>query len=82
MPRAVARQALQKLLELFEVAPVNRAVLEEALKSKITDFEDAVLDQAGKLAGAEVVVTRNHQDFRHANLKVLGPDELLASLPR
>lgn len=82
MPRAAARQALQKLLELFEIAPVNRAVLEEALKSKITDFEDAVLDQAGKLAGAEVVVTRNHSDFRHANLKVLGPDELLASLPR
>ena len=79
MPRSVARQALQKLLELFEVASVNRAVLEEALKSKLADFEDAVLDQAGRLAGAEVVVTRNQQDFRHATLKVLGPDELLAS---
>ena len=79
MPRPVARQALQKLLELFEIASVNRAVLEEALKSKLTDFEDAVLDQAGRLAGAEVVVTRNQQDFRHATLKVLGPDELLAS---
>jgi predicted nucleic acid-binding protein len=81
MPRPAARQALQKLLELFEIAPVNRAVLEEALKSKLTDFEDAVLDQAGRLAGAEVVVTRDQQDFRHADLKVLGPDELLASLP-
>jgi predicted nucleic acid-binding protein len=81
LPRPAARQALRKLLELFDIAPVNRAVLEEALKSKLADFEDAVLDQAGRLAGAEVVVTRNQQDFRHAALKVLGPDELLASLP-
>lgn len=82
MPRPTARQTLQKLLELFDIAPVNRAVLEEALKSRLTDFKDAVLDQAGRLAGAEVVVTRNQQDFRHAVLKVLGPDELLASLSR
>jgi predicted nucleic acid-binding protein len=81
MPRPVARQALQKLMELFEIAFVNRAVLEEALKSKLADFEDAVIDQAGRLAGAEVIVTRNQQDFRHATLKVLGPDELLASFP-
>ena len=44
-------------------------------------FKDAVLDQAGKLAGAEIVVTRNQKDFRHASLKVLAPDELLASFP-
>jgi len=82
MPRPAARQALQKILALFEIAPVNRAVLEEAIRSKITDFEDAVLDQAGRLAGAEVIVTRNQPDFRLASLKVVGPDELLASLPK
>jgi len=79
LPSHAARKALQKLLELFEIAPVNRVVLEEALKSNLSDFEDAVLDQAGRLAGAEAVVTRNQRDFRQAALKVLGPDELLAS---
>ena len=82
MSRPAARQALQKILALFEIAPVNRAVLEEAIRSKVTDFEDAVLDQAGRLAGAEVIVTRNQPDFRFASLKVVGPDELLASLPK
>lgn len=82
LPRPVARQTLRKLLELFEIAPVNRVVLEEALKSRLTDFEDAVLDQAGRLAGAELIVTRNQKDFRNASLKVLGPDELLAGLRR
>ena len=79
MPRADAHRALRKLLALFEVAPVNRAVLEEALASRIPDFEDAVLDQSGRLAGAEAVITRNQKDFRQAALKVLGPDEFLAS---
>lgn len=82
MPRPAARHALQKLLELFEIAPVTRAVLEEALRGKVADFEDAVLDQAGRLAGAEIIVTRNQSDFRLASLKILGPDELLASLER
>lgn len=78
MPRPNAHQALRKLLELFEIAPVNRAVLEEALKSKITDYEDAVLDQAGRLSGAEIIVTRNQKDFRHSSMRILGPDEFLS----
>ncbi len=78
MPRAAARETLGRLLALFEVAPVTRAVLEEALNSKIADFEDAVLDQAGRLAGAEAIVTRNQKDFRHASLKIFGPEELLS----
>lgn len=82
LPGAAAGQALRNLLELFEVAPVNRAVLEEALESKVADFEDAVIDQAGRLAGAEAVITRNQRDFRFATLKVLGPDELLAGFPK
>ena len=80
LPRPVTRQTLRKLLELFEIAPVTRVVLEEALKSKILDFEDAVLDQAGRLVGADLIVTRNQKDFRHASLKVFGPDELLAGI--
>lgn len=79
LPRPDAHQALRKLLELFEIAPVNRAVLEEALNSKVTDFEDAVLDQAGRLAGVEVIITRNQKDFRHSSLRILGPVEFLSS---
>jgi len=82
MPRADAHKALRKLLELFEIAPVNRAVLEEALTSKVMDFEDAVLDQAGRLAGADVIITRNQKDFRHSSLRILGPDEFLSSFQK
>jgi hypothetical protein len=62
---------------LFDIAPVNRAVLAEALAGRIADFEDAVLYQSARLAGADAIVTRNQKDFKQASLLVLGPDELL-----
>lgn len=80
LPPRQCRETLRRLLGLFEIAPVNRLVIEEALRSRIPDFEDAVIEQAGRLAGADAIVTRNLRDFRNSSIKALGPDELLASL--
>jgi predicted nucleic acid-binding protein len=80
LDQAKAREALQRLLNLFEIAPVNRPVLEQALKSKISDFEDAVLEQAGRLAAADAIVTRNGKDFAKSTVAVLDPAELISTL--
>ena len=78
LPRDAAKKALQRLLELFEIAPVNRSVLEEALQSRMPDFEDAVLSYAANLVGATAIVTRNTKDFRNAPVKALDPAEFLS----
>ncbi len=75
---AQARQDIRRLLTLFMVAPVNRSVLEDALRSTFTDFEDAVLHEAARQSGAEGIVTRNADDFRGAALRIYAPDELHA----
>jgi predicted nucleic acid-binding protein len=62
------------------VAPVNRAVLEGALALGFSDFEDAVLHEAGRLAGARTIVTRDPSGFSGATLRVLAPDTLVAAL--
>jgi len=80
LSRDEGRQALRGLLELFEIAPVNRSVIEKALRGKIEDFEDAVLEQAGCLVGAEAIITRNTKDFRKSSIKALDPTELLLAL--
>ena len=80
LSRDEGRQALRGLLDLFEIAPVNRSVIEKALQSKIEDFEDAVLEQAGRLTGAEAIITRNTKDFRKSSIKALDPAELLLAL--
>jgi len=77
---AESRRALQHLMELFELAPINRPVIEEALRSRISDFEDAVVEQAARLAGVDIIVTRNTKDFRKSDVKTLDPEELLSTL--
>lgn len=78
MPNAKACRALGRLLEIFEIAVVNRPVIEEAMRSKIKDFEDAVIEQAGCFVGAQAVITRNARDFKKSILKILDPAEFLA----
>lgn len=75
-----ARGALQRLLGLFEIAPVNRSVLEHALRSAISDFEDAVLEQAGRLVGVDAITTRNVNDFKKSIVTVFDPTELIAAV--
>lgn len=68
------------LLSIFDVAPVNRPVLETAISKAMSDFEDAVLHQAAMQAGADCVVTRNVADFRKADLPVYTPSQFLKAL--
>jgi len=75
---AEARDVLRKLISLFEIATVNRPVIERALVSKITDFEDAVLDEAGQMAGLDCIITRDTKDLAKSILPVFDPAEFLA----
>jgi predicted nucleic acid-binding protein len=80
LPPKEARAALQRLLGLFEIAPVNRPVLEQALRSDISDFEDAVIEQAARLISADAIVTRNLTDFGKSSVTAFDPPELLSAI--
>ncbi len=80
LPKHKARAALQQLLNLFEIAPVNRPVLEQALISDITDYEDAVLEQSARLVSADIITTRNLKDFKKSSVPAMDPPQLLAVL--
>jgi len=75
-----SRQALHHLLELFEVAPVNRSVIEKALQSRIINFEDAILEQSARLAGVDIIVTRNIKDFQKSEITASDPPAFLSML--
>jgi predicted nucleic acid-binding protein len=71
---------LRELLAIFDVAPVDREVLRAALDLGFPDFEDAVLHEAARGAGAAAIVTRNGKDFARSVIPVFSPSELLAAL--
>ena len=74
---APAQRHLRTLLGLFDVAPVTRAVLTDALDLAFPDYEDAVLHEAARHASAKAIVTRDPKGFAKARLKVYAPEELL-----
>ena len=75
-----ARDQIHGLLGLFEVAPVDRPVLDGALDLDFSDYEDAVVHEAARAVGATAIVTRDRDDFAHSAIPVLAPAELLATI--
>jgi predicted nucleic acid-binding protein len=79
---ARTRQAMGALLRVFDVATVDRTVIREALQSSLSDFEDSVSASAARLAGCDLIVTRDARGFRGAPVPALTPEAaapLLAS---
>ena len=74
----VARQSIGRLLQMTDLAHVTRAVFAAALKSTMTDFEDAVLSHAAAQAGASAIITRNVRDFAASPVRAYTPTEWLA----
>lgn len=77
---AQARLHVRSLLELFDVASVDRAVLAAALDTGFDDFEDGVLHEAAVAAGVDAIVTRDATGFAAASLPVFTPSAFLATM--
>jgi len=71
-------QNLVLLSGLCNVLPVNQAILDQAMKSGFTDFEDAVqYYSALQNKNCSVIISRNTKDFQFSEIKVMLPDEFL-----
>jgi hypothetical protein len=71
-----ACESITFLLSLFEIAPVNKIVLEGALNLPFKEFEDAVLHEAARIVNADVIVTHKEADFNHSSIPVSPAGEL------
>ncbi len=71
-----ARLAIDNLLEIFNIAEVNRTVLKSAVELDYADFEDAVLYQSGFHTQINGLVTHNIDDYKFAKLPIYTPDQL------
>ncbi|NBO30920.1 MAG: PIN domain-containing protein [Cyanobacteria bacterium WB6_1B_304] len=82
--RKVNREAAMRLLLtiaiLLTVASITQAVIDSALRSSMTDFEDAVTSAAASFSEAGVLITRNGSDFKNSLIPALSPREVLDTL--
>lgn len=75
-----ATTAVNDILEVLQVVPLEHADFQRALALRLADFEDAVQVAACLRAGAAVLVTRNPRDFKGAPVRTAAPAEVLASM--
>ena len=75
-----ARQTIEDLLRVFEVAPVDGAVIRSALGLSWPDFEDAVCAAAAAASGCEAIVSRDPAGFRHSPVPAIDPATAVAWL--
>ena len=78
--RRSAARAVTDLLRIFEIVPVDKADLAQALVLPVRDFEDAVQAACALRMGADAIVTRNETDFKGAGVAASRAGALLARL--
>ena len=75
-----AYKGVHYIRDVFGVASVSEKTIDEALKLKWPDFEDAIHYQAALQVGCDAIVTRNDNDFKNTKLPVLSPFQFLEQL--
>lgn len=72
---------LSGLLDITDIARMNKQTVELALKSDFKDFEDALQNySAMDNDNIDIIVTRNLKDYKHSELAVMSPETFLKFL--
>ncbi|MBW4442943.1 MAG: PIN domain-containing protein [Plectolyngbya sp. WJT66-NPBG17] len=74
------RRAIAMTLRLFHISLVDRAILEAAFNSELSDFEDAVQIACAVTQNLDAIVTRNARDFQTNLISVLSIADLLQQI--
>jgi predicted nucleic acid-binding protein len=73
-------EILIQLKSVINIAEVNDTVIDQALSSKFTDFEDAVQYYTAVSANADFIITRNTKDYTYSAIPVLTAEQFLQTL--
>lgn len=76
------RQTISQLLQLVKISKIDALILQKAITSPISDYEDAVQHESAIAENLDAIVTRNTKDFANASLKVYSPNEFLEFLKK
>ena len=73
-----AGRAIKLLRGTFSPVSFDEQILNQAIDSKMNDFEDAIQFFSAVHAATDFIITRNSKDFPKSSIPVLTPEEFLA----
>ena len=74
-----AKNAIRKLRILLHVIDSTESVIDKALNSDFSDFEDAIQYYTALEYGIPVILTRNIRDYKKASIVVQTPESYLVT---
>ncbi|MBQ1344113.1 PIN domain-containing protein [Candidatus Saccharibacteria bacterium] len=78
--RAKTKQGIMAITEILDILDTTGADCRNAMRSDISDYEDAVLVETSLREKIDIIVTRNQKDFRNSPVKICSPLEFLEIL--
>ena len=72
-----ARKFILNIVKYITVIAIDHQNVLEALKSKFSDFEDALQHSSAVENRCEYIITRNIEDYKSSKIKVLLPEEFI-----
>ncbi len=71
---------LRKFKVISEISIIYEHIIEKALNSSFSDFEDALQYFSATASNCDIIITRNAKDFRQSLLPIMSANEFLESL--
>ncbi len=75
--KAKSRKALKSLRKRLSILSMDEKIVDTALESEFSDFEDAMQYYAAEKQRIDFIVTRNKKDYAKGNLKVISAQEYI-----
>lgn len=75
-----SRKIPAKFKTLVYVLPVNNKIIDLAIASDFSDFEDAIQYHTAIEHNSRILVTRNLKDYKKATIQVMNPETFLSGL--
>jgi predicted nucleic acid-binding protein len=75
--REKSKDVIAKLLNAFQIVPVDKTDCVTALGLPMTDYEDALVSVCSKKVKAEYIITRNLSDYKNSPVPAIEPIEFL-----
>ena len=82
MPAPQALANLRKLRLLLGVATLDEGIVDHALASSFSNFEDALQNYTATQHDLQILVTRNKRDFKASDLRILDAAECVHLIER
>ena len=82
MSSETIKKLIGDFVKISSVTPVDSQIVDESVSSNFSDFEDAMQYYSALREGADLIITRNKDDYEVALIPVYEPQEYLDLLAK